>query len=197
MNENPKNKKKPRLPPGQHITKKFPVLQKGRVVHVDRTSYKLEIEGAIENPKAFSLEELSKLQDKEIVADIHCVTSWSKFDTKWGGISFDKLLSIIKQKNIANFVEFLCADGNFTTTVPIEAIKAENSILALTYEGEPINDKHGGPVRPIIPDLYFYKSAKWVVKITFLKEDRLGFWERGGYSNKADPWKEQRYDYND
>ena len=94
-----------------------------------------------------------------------------------GGISFDKLLSIIKPENNANFVEFLCVDGNFTTTVSIEAINAENSILALTYEGAPINDKHGGPVRPIIPELYFYKSAKWVKKITFLEEDRLGYWE--------------------
>ena len=197
MNENPKNEEKPRLPPGQHITERFPVLQKGRIPHVDRDTYKLQFEGEIENPTTFTLEDLKKMQDKEIVADIHCVTSWSKFDTKWSGISFKKLLSIVKPKEKARFIEFYCADGGFTTTVPIERLKADNAILALTYDGQPITDKHGGPVRPIIPDLYFYKSAKWVVKITFLKEDRLGFWERGGYSNKADPWKEQRYDYND
>ena len=197
MEKNSNSEERPRLPPGQNETKKFPVLQKGSIAHIDRANYKLEIEGAIENPKEFSLEELNKLQDKEIVADIHCVTSWSKFDTKWSGISFETLLSIVKPKNSANFVEFLCADEDFTTTVPIEAIKSKNSILALTYEGEPINDKHGGPIRPIIPDLYFYKSAKWVIKITFLKEDRLGYWERGGYSNKADPWKEQRYSRDD
>jgi len=191
------NEERPRLPPGQHLTERFPILQKGMIPHVDRDNYKLQIVGEVENPKEFTLEDLKKIQDKEIIADIHCVTSWSKFDTKWGGISFDKLLSIIKPKTTANFVEFLCADGDFTTTVPIEAVKAENAILALTYEGEPINDKHGGPVRPIIPDLYFYKSAKWVIKITFLKEDRLGYWERGGYSNKADPWKEQRYSRDD
>ena len=197
MEKNPNNEERPRLPPGQRITKKFPVLQKGRVAHIDRVNYKLEIEGEVENPIEFTLEDLQKIQDKEIIADIHCVTSWSKFDTKWGGISFDKLMSIVKPKSTANFVEFLCADGGFTTTVSIEAVKAENAILALTYDGEPINDKHGGPVRPIIPDLYFYKSAKWVKKITFLEEDRLGYWERGGYSNKADPWKEQRYDRDD
>ena len=94
-------------------------------------------------------------------------------------------------------MEFLCADDGFTTTVPIEKLHAENTILALTYEGEPIPEKHGGPVRPIIPDLYFYKSAKWVLRINFLKEDRLGYWERGGYSHKADPWKEQRYSSHD
>ena len=197
MNENPKNKKKPRLPPGQHLTERFPVLQKARVAHIDRENFNLKIEGEVENPTTFTLFELEKLQDKEVIVDIHCVTSWSKFDTKWGGISFIKLLGIVKPKKTANFVEFFCADDGFTTTVPLEKLKAENNILALTYDGQPIVDKHGGPVRPIIPDLYFYKSAKWVVNITFLKEDRLGFWERGGYSNKADPWKEQRYDYND
>ncbi|MFX0187290.1 MAG: molybdopterin-dependent oxidoreductase [Candidatus Hodarchaeota archaeon] len=197
MNENFKNEERPRLPPGQHITERFPVLQKGRIVRINRENYKLHIEGEVENPTTFTLSSLEKLQDKEVIVDIHCVTSWSKFDTKWGGISFKKLLNIVKPKETAHFVEFLCGDDNFTTTVPIEAIKKGNSILALSYEGEPINDKHGGPVRPIIPDLYFYKSAKWVVKITFLKEDRLGYWERAGYSNKADPWKEQRYNYND
>ena len=139
------------------------------------------------------MSELKKLQDVEKVVDIHCVTSWSKYDTKWGGISFKKLLGLVKPKNTAHFVEFLCADGGFTTTVPIEAIQKDNTLLALTYEGLPIGDKHGGPVRPLIPDLYFYKSAKWVVTITFLEEDKLGYWERGGYSNKADPWKVQRY----
>ena len=196
MDENSKNER-PRLPPGQHLTERFPVLQKGGIAHIDRENYKLQIDGEIENPATFSLQELKKLQDKEIVADIHCVTSWSKFDTKWSGISFQKVFSIVKPKETARFLEFYCADSGFTTTVPIERLKANNTILALTYDGQPINDKHGGPVRPIIPNLYFYKSAKWVVKITFLKEDRLGYWERGGYSNKADPWKEQRYNYNE
>jgi len=197
MNENSNEKEKPRLPPGQHLTDRFPVLQKGRIPQVDRDSYILEIEGEVEQPMNFTLTQLKQLQDKQIIADIHCVTSWSKFDTKWGGISFKKLLNLIKPKPSAKFVEFLCADDGFTTTIPIERLKADNTLLALTYEGEPINDKHGGPVRPIIPDLYFYKSAKWVIKITFLNEDRLGYWEQGGYSNKADPWKEQRYSYHD
>ncbi|MFX1384964.1 MAG: molybdopterin-dependent oxidoreductase [Promethearchaeota archaeon] len=197
MEKNKDKEKRPRLPPGQHLTERFPVLQKGGIVHIDRESYKLQIDGEVENASTFSLQELINLQNKKIVADIHCVTSWSKFDTKWGGISFQKLFSVVKPKKTARFIEFYCADSGFTTTVPIERLKTDNTILALTYEGESINDKHGGPVRPIIPDLYFYKSAKWVVKITFLKEDRLGYWERGGYSNKADPWKEQRYNYND
>ncbi|MFX1410526.1 MAG: sulfite oxidase-like oxidoreductase [Promethearchaeota archaeon] len=191
------NQEKPRIPPGQFITKRFPVLQKGGVVHLDRDTYKLSIVGEVETPITFSFQDLEKLIDTEIIADIHCVTSWSKLDTKWGGISFKTLFNLIKPKKSAHFVEFFCADEGFTTTVPIERLKAENAILALNYDGLPINDKHGGPVRPIIPNLYFYKSAKWVIKINFLEEDRLGYWERGAYSNKADPWKEQRYSYQD
>ncbi|MHA1985940.1 MAG: molybdopterin-dependent oxidoreductase [Promethearchaeota archaeon] len=197
MNDNLKKEKFPRLPPGQHLSKKFPILQKGRVAHIDREDYKLEIRGEVERPITLTLKELNELEDKEIINDIHCVTSWSKFDTKWGGISFKTLFNLIKPKISAHFVEFYCADKGFTTTVPLERLKTDNAILALTYEDLPIDDNHGGPVRPIIPDLYFYKSAKWILKITFLQEDRLGYWESHGYSNKADPWKEQRYQSDD
>jgi DMSO/TMAO reductase YedYZ molybdopterin-dependent catalytic subunit len=197
MNNGSKKEKSPRLPPGQHITNKFPILQKGRVAHINREEYKLEIEGEIENPGILTLDELKKLEDKEIIEDIHCVTTWSKFDTKWGGISFNTLFNLVKPKISAHFVEFYCADKGFTTTVPLEKLKADNAILALTYDDLPIDDNHGGPIRPIIPDLYFYKSAKWVLKIRFLQEDRLGYWETQGYSNKADPWKEQRYHKDD
>ena len=184
MNEKTNSEKRSRLPPGQHLTEKFPVLQKGGVQH---------IEGVVENPQTFSLDQLEKIKDQQIECDIHCVTSWSKFNTKWKGISFQELFKIVKPTEKANFIEFHCADGGFTTTVPIDKLKSKENILALRYEGLPLGDKHGGPVRAVIPDLYFYKSAKWVTKITFLNEDRLGYWERGGYSNKADPWKEQRY----
>ena len=187
--------KKPRLPPGQYETKRFPILQRGRIAHINREKYQLKIEGEVEQPATLTLKDLKKLEDKEIIVDIHCVTSWSKFDTKWSGVSFQKLFNIIKPKESAHFIEFYCADKGFTTTVPIERLYADNAILALANEGLPINDKHGGPVRPVIPDLYFYKSAKWVVKMIFLENDRLGYWERQGYSNKADPWEEQRYSY--
>jgi DMSO/TMAO reductase YedYZ molybdopterin-dependent catalytic subunit len=193
MEDNSEKKNKPRLPPGQHVIDRFPVLQKGRVAHVQRENYTLQLTGEVENRKEFSLDELRDLIDTKITADIHCVTSWSKFDTEWEGISFTKLLELVKPKDTAHFVEFLCADGGFTTTVPIEKIKSQNALLALKYDGVALGDKHGGPVRAVIPELYFYKSAKWVRRITFLEEDRLGYWEKGGYSNKADPWKEQRY----
>ncbi|MFW9781630.1 MAG: sulfite oxidase-like oxidoreductase [Candidatus Heimdallarchaeota archaeon] len=197
MNQNSEKIERPRLPPGQHLTNRFPILQKGKIPNVDINNYVLEFDGEVENPMRFTLKDLERIQDKKILADIHCVTSWSKYDTKWGGISFNKLFELINPKPTANYVEFYCADDGFTTTVPIEKLQEKNSILALTYDGMPITNKHGGPVRPIIPSLYFYKSAKWVRRITFLKEDRLGYWEKAGYSNKADPWKEQRYSYQD
>ncbi|TXT63699.1 MAG: putative oxidoreductase YuiH [Promethearchaeota archaeon] len=194
---NANSNEKSRVPPGQHVTERFPVLQKGRIPSIDRGKYTLQIMGEIENPMTFTLEELKQLKDKEVIVDIHCVTSWSKLDTKWEGISFIKLMELVNPKKTANYVEFLCADGGFTTTVPLEKLSSANSMLALTYDRLSLGDKHGGPVRALIPDLYFYKSAKWVETITFLKEDRLGYWERGGYSNKADPWKEQRYSTDD
>ncbi|MFX1327286.1 MAG: molybdopterin-dependent oxidoreductase [Promethearchaeota archaeon] len=197
MPKNLSRKNRPRLPPGQHITERFPVLQKGSVAHINRETYKLRIEGEIEYPKIYSFEDLKKLQDLEIVEDIHCVTSWSKFDTKWSGISFKKLFDIVKPKNTAKFIEFYCADNGFTTTVPMDRLMVDTAILALNYDEKPIDDKHGGPVRAVIPDLYFYKSAKWVIKITFLAQDKPGYWEVHGYSNKADPWKEQRYNTDD
>ncbi|HDZ16877.1 hypothetical protein LCGC14_0657270 [marine sediment metagenome] len=197
MKNNPVNHKNSRLPPGQHETKRFPVLQKGEIAHINREDYQLEIEGEIEHPLILTLADLRRVEDIEIVEDIHCVTSWSKFDTRWGGISFKKLFTIIKPNSSAKFVEFQCADKNFTTTVPIEHLLERNSILATTYGDLPIDDKHGGPVRVVIPKLYFYKSAKWVVKINLLKTDKLGYWERKGYSNSADPWKEQRYSSDD
>ena len=197
MTKNSNSNKKPRLPPGQHKSERFPVLQKGGIAHINREKYKLKIEGEIEHQRTFSLEDLKKLEDLKIVEDIHCVTSWSKFNTIWSGISFKKLFNIVKPKTTAHFVEFYCADQGFTTTVPIKRLLADNALLASKYEELPIDDKHGGPVRAVIPDLYFYKSAKWVVRITFLEKDKLGYWERHGYSNKADPWKEQRYSSDD
>lgn len=182
-----------RLPPGQYLTENFPVLQHGTIIHLDREKYNLEIAGEVDSPRNFTLIELEQMMDRDELLDIHCVTTWSKFDTRWAGVSFQKLINIVKPKSSVKFVEFKCADSGFTTTIPMDAIKHPGSMLALKYEGNSLDDNHGGPVRGLIPHLFFYKSAKWVVKISFLNEDRLGYWEQGGYSNKADPWKNQRY----
>jgi DMSO/TMAO reductase YedYZ molybdopterin-dependent catalytic subunit len=195
--KNPMKKEKERLPPGQHLTNSFPVLQKGEIVHQNRSNYILTINGEVENAKKFKLDELMKMIDADLKTDIHCVTTWSKYDTNWRGIFMKTIINIVKPTTKAHFVEFTCADGGFTTTVPIDELNKSNALLALEYENKPIDDNHGGPVRGLLPDLYFYKSAKWVVQIRFLEKDQLGYWENGGYSNKADPWKEERYSYQD
>lgn len=193
----PSNQKKARLPPGQRETTSFPVLQKGNVHHVDRVSYSLNVLGEVANPRKFALQELDLLIEPERTMDIHCVTSWSKFDTKWAGISFNSLFKLVQPTPDAHFLEFFCSDGGFTTTVPITACNDPDTMIALRYDGEPLSDAHGGPVRTLFPALYFYKSAKWLTEIRFLKNDRPGYWEQGGYSNKADPWKNQRYTSDD
>ncbi|MEX2683358.1 MAG: sulfite oxidase-like oxidoreductase [Candidatus Sigynarchaeota archaeon] len=184
---------KKRLPPGQHKTERFPVLQYGRVMHIDRDTYALKVDGLVENPLVLTLEQLAKLPKLDEIVDIHCVTSWSKFDTRWAGVPFKEIIKLVKPKPEARFVVMHCADGGFTTSLPIEVMSEDDVLVAYEYEGRPITDDHGGPVRTVVPKKYFYKSAKWLVRLEFVAEDQLGYWERGGYSNTADPWKEERY----
>ena len=186
-----------RLPPGQNLTERFPVLQKGGILHLDRESYQLEIAGEVLNPMILTLDQSMAMKEAERTLDIHCVTTWSKFDTKWSGISFPQIFELVQPTANAHFIEFYCADGGFTTTVPMETCQDPDAMVALLYEGEPISNEHGGPVRGLFPKLYFYKSAKWLIKINFLNKDRPGYWERGGYSNKTHPWKNQRYSGDD
>ena len=179
------SKQKERLPPGQHKTDRFPVLQYGGITHVDRSRYKLKIDGLVEKPVALTIEELKKLPRHDEKVDIHCVTTWTKFDMEWAGVPFKAIVTLVKPKPDARFVIMHCADGGFTTSLPIEVMMDEDVLVALEYEGKPITDEHGGPVRTIVPKKYFYKSAKWLVRLEFVKEDQLGYWERGGYSNTA------------
>ncbi|MBD3188357.1 molybdopterin-dependent oxidoreductase [Candidatus Bathyarchaeota archaeon] len=182
-----------RIPPGQHVTKQFPVLQHGRVVHLDREDYTLEITGLVQLPTMLDLDGILALPRTTRTVDIHCVTSWSKLDTKWGGVQFREITALVKPLKEARHVIMHCADGGFTTSLPIEPMMDDDVLLAYEYNGKPLNDAHGGPVRVLVPKRYFYKSAKWLTGLEFTKEDSLGFWERGGYSNSADPWKEERY----
>lgn len=182
-----------RLPPGQHVTNRFPVLQKGWVKHLDRKKYTLKIDGLVENPVEFTLDQIKNLPKIQETVDIHCVTSWSKFDTKWVGVPFKEIMAIVKPKPEAKFVIMHGADGGFTTNLPTRAMSDDDVLIAYEYDGKPINDQHGGPIRVIVPKRYFYKSAKWLVRLEFVEKDEPGYWERGGYSNNADPWKEERY----
>ncbi len=184
--------KKARLPPGQHKTDGWPVLDLGMKPHVPLKDWTLNFTGLIENPLTWTWDDFQAQPQVEIKADIHCVTSWSMYDGVWGGVSAKRLLDVVKPKAEAKFLLFRSYDS-YTTNVPLSRFDDDDVLLAHSWNGKPIDRDHGGPVRPIIPKLYFWKSAKWVRSIAFLDKDQPGYWEVRGYHNDADPWKEERY----
>ena len=194
-----------RLPPGQALTQKFPVLHYGPVPGFDAETWDFRVWGEVEEEIRWDWEAFQQLPRTKVTMDIHCVTRWSKFDTEWEGVSVRSLLDegLITLKPEARFVLQHC-EYNFTVNVPLEVALADNFLLATHFEGEPITPDHGYPVRGIVgyirgrEDLktpYFWKGGKWLRGLEFMAEDRLGFWEQAGYHNEADVWKEQRLAY--
>ncbi|MBV8977528.1 MAG: sulfite oxidase-like oxidoreductase [Alphaproteobacteria bacterium] len=181
-----------RLPPGQKEVKNWPVLDLGVQPDVKPENWRLRIMGAVENPAVFTLDQFHALPQRDFVSDIHCVTAWSRFDNRWRGVSSRTLLDLVKPKPEARHVLFHAYDG-YTTNVTLPVFTDDNVLLAHAWEDKPLAREHGGPVRVIIPDWYFWKSAKWVTRIEFAAQDRPGFWEVRGYHNQGDPWKEERY----
>ncbi|HLC31794.1 MAG TPA: sulfite oxidase-like oxidoreductase [Candidatus Nanoarchaeia archaeon] len=181
-----------RLPPGQYETKDFPVLSLGPTPKISKESYSLEIKGLVEKPLTLSFNQLLKLKNETITKDIHCVTHWSKFDSIWSGVPFEEILKQIKPKKEATYILAHSYDG-YSTNIPLEDLKSKQAWIAFTYDNQDIPSEHGGPVRLLIPHLYFWKSAKWLNKIEFIPADHPGFWEVRGYHNYGNPWKEQRY----
>jgi len=181
-----------RLPPGQKEVKNWPVLDLGVQPDVKPENWRLRVLGAVENPQVFALEQFHALPQQDFTSDIHCVTAWSRFDNHWRGVSSRTLLDLVKPKSEARHVLFHAYDG-YTTNVTLPVFADDNVLLAHSWEGMPIPREHGGPVRVVIPDWYFWKSAKWVTRIEFAAEDRPGFWEVRGYHNEGDPWREERY----
>ncbi|WP_372634440.1 sulfite oxidase-like oxidoreductase [Cohnella sp.] len=181
-----------RLPPGQTLTAKFPILHEGDIPRYDMEQWRLTIDGEVEEPLELTYDDVLGLPVSRIECDIHCVTRWSKFGTEWEGVLFKDLLSRVKPKPEARYVMFH-ADPDYETNVPLSDLLMDNVMLAYRYEGEPLTDKHGWPLRTIVPHRYFWKSAKWVRRIEFMTEDRPGFWERNGFHNEADPFAEQRF----
>ena len=181
-----------RLPPGQHLTGGFPVLDLGvqPVVPLDR--WTLEIKGLVERPAVLNWEQFHALAPFEDVSDFHCVTTWSKYDCRWSGVAFFTLAELVKVKPEARFVYFTGYDG-YSTNVPLEHCLDDDVLVATRFDGQPIAKEHGGPARVIVPKLYAWKGAKFVRTIEFLAEDKLGFWEVRGYSNTADPWTDDRF----
>ena len=181
-----------RLPPGQHLTTGFPVLDLGIQPEIPLSEWRLEVGGLVENPKTFTWEEFNRLPGFEDVSDFHCVTTWSKFDVRWGGVAFFTLAEIVRPRPEARHVLFASYD-DYTTNVRIEDVMDDDVLIASKYDGQPLLREHGGPVRIVIPKLYGWKSAKFVKSIEFSAEDKPGFWEVRGYSNIADPWTEDRF----
>ncbi len=181
-----------RIPPGQHETDSLPVLDLGRAGTIELKDWSLEICGLVKNNIKFSFDEFSKLPEIKVFADIHCVTTWSKLSTTWEGVSARAIAGLAKPDSGAKFVLLHSSDG-FTTNLPIDDFLAEDVLFAHKYEGCPLPHQYGGPVRLVVPRLYFWKSAKWVSKAEFLKNDKRGYWEERGYHDRGDPWKEERH----
>jgi DMSO/TMAO reductase YedYZ molybdopterin-dependent catalytic subunit len=181
-----------RIPPGQYLSKKFPVLTVGRNPDYDLKTWDLRIFGAVEREFNLSWDELMALPQKEITTDIHCVTRWSKLDTVWRGVAFRDLAERAGVNAEATHV-MAYSDGGYTTNMPLEVAMDDDVLVAHTYDGKPLEHDHGAPLRLLVPKRYFWKSAKFVRQIEFMTEDRMGFWELNGYHNDADPWREQRH----
>jgi DMSO/TMAO reductase YedYZ molybdopterin-dependent catalytic subunit len=181
-----------RIPPGQSLTRDFPVLHYGPVPRVDLKTWNLRLYGAVDSPLEVNWEQFRQLPRKQVTLDIHCVTRWSKLDTPWEGADVQALLAQVRPAPRAHFVIAECEYG-FTTSVPLEILATDQALIADTYDGKPLTPDHGYPARLIIPGRYFWKSAKWLRALKFVERDELGFWERHGYHNNADPWKEQRF----
>ncbi len=178
-----------RVPPGQHATSDFPVLSAGPTPHTPLERWTVSIESGGES-RTWTWEEFRALPSERVTADIHCVTRWSKLDTHWEGVAVETLLGGIEHD--ARYVLAFC-DGGYTTNLPLEDVKGGKAWVVYGYEDKPLDPEHGGPVRLLVPHLYFWKSAKWVRGLRLLAEDEPGFWERYGYHHYGDPWREQRY----
>jgi DMSO/TMAO reductase YedYZ molybdopterin-dependent catalytic subunit len=195
--------KENRLPPGQALTQKFPVLHYGPVPGFDPVTWNFRVWGAVEKPMTLTWDEFNQLPRTQIQMDLHCVTRWSKFDTLWEGVSLRTLLEkgLVKPLTEARYV-LQHAEYGYTTNTPLEIVMADNFLLATHFDGQPIPPDHGYPLRGVVgaipnrADLktpYLWKGAKWLRGLEFLSEDKPGFWEQAGYHNEADAWKEERF----
>jgi DMSO/TMAO reductase YedYZ molybdopterin-dependent catalytic subunit len=183
-----------RLPPGQYLTEKWPVLHAGGVPKTDLATWDFRVWGQVENPITLTWEELQRLPSLEITTDIHCVTRWSRFDTRFRGVHWRELAKLVRPKPTARFV-IAQAEQGFTANVPLAAIEDENALLAYEADGEELTPEHGWPLRLVVPSKYFWKSAKWLRGLELLSTDQPGFWERYGYHNNADYSREERYGF--
>jgi DMSO/TMAO reductase YedYZ molybdopterin-dependent catalytic subunit len=181
-----------RVPPGQSVTQNWPVLHDGAVPLIDPTRWRFSISGLVAEPRELDWAAFRALPQVRVYSDIHCVTTWSKLDNLWEGVSSGILKDLVAVAPEAKFA-LVHAAPDFTANLPLEDFFASDVLFALRYNHEPISPEHGGPVRLIVPRLYFWKSAKWVTGVEFLAKDKAGFWEARGYHMHGDPWTEERY----
>ena len=183
----------PRLPPGQYDAgSDWPVLSAEVTPNLRPEQWSMTVDGLVETVSRWSWDEAHALPQSEFHGDIHCVTTWSKLGTRFGGVSVDELLDRARPLAQAAYVLATSTTG-YTTNLPLDDVRGGKAWLAWSFDGQPLSPQHGGPVRLLVPHLYFWKSAKWVTRLTLLDHDELGFWERNGYHDRGDPWLEQRY----
>jgi DMSO/TMAO reductase YedYZ molybdopterin-dependent catalytic subunit len=183
-----------RLPPGQYLTEKWPVLHAGSVPNTDLSTWDFQVFGEVERPLTLTWDELRELPTTEVTVDIHCVTRWSRFDASFRGVHWREVAKLVEPKPHARFV-VAHAEQGFTSNVPLEALEADDALLAYEADGEPLAPEHGWPLRLVVPSRYFWKSAKWLRGLELRTTDQPGFWERYGYHNDADYWREERYGF--
>ena len=181
-----------RLPPGQILTTKWPVLHYSHVPRIDTATWRFRVTGLVEHPLTLSWEELAGFPRHETVCDIHCVTSWSRYDNRFAGIPVPAILAAARPLPTARYV-LVHAAPDYTTNLPLADLDRPENLLATEHSGEPLPAEHGGPIRLLVPHLYLWKSAKWVTGFEFLAEDQPGLWEQNGYHMRGDPWREERY----
>ena len=183
---------KPRIPPGQHAVKALPDMG-GDQGDQNATGWRLQINGEVDKPMTLMMSDLMAFQQVDLTCDVHCVTGWTLLDSRWRGISMKTILNHVKAKKTAGFIIFE-APGVYTSSIPIDEALKDNVILAHGFNDRSLPQAHGAPLRALVPDRYFYKSVKWLKGIKLATVDELGFYESAGYSNSADPWKEERFE---
>lgn len=181
-----------RIPPGQVLTRKWPVLHAGSVPRVDLGRWDFTMAGLVEEPRSWTWEEFRALPSAKVYADMHCVTTWSLLDNVWEGVLVREVLTHVRLKPEAKFV-LVHAEHGWTTNLPLEDFLDEDCLFAWAHNGKDLTPDHGWPLRLVVPKLYAWKSAKWVRGVQFLERNVPGFWERNGYHNHGDPWTEERY----
>ena len=181
-----------RVPPGQKVTDGFPVLTYGGAPRIDLKDWRFGVTGLVEEDVSLTWDEFLALPQVTVTSDIHCVTHWSKFDNRWEGVAFKDVIKNARPKPEARFVMVHCY-GGYTTNLPLADLEQDGVLFAHTHGGKPLPPEHGGPLRLVVPHLYFWKSAKWVRGLVFIDKERPGFWEMYGYHIRGDPWREERY----